>query len=61
MSSHGLQWYGWGGCLNEASLDALAYDWQSGIFRGSMYVDEGGYKTAIDTTVDEALESNGGG
>jgi len=63
MSSHGLQWYGWDDCINEASLDALAYDWESGIFRVSMYVDEGGYKTdpeaykaAIDTIVDEALE-----
>jgi len=63
MSSHGLQWYGWGDCVNETSLDALAYDWQSGIFRVSMYVDEGGYKTdpagykaAIDTMVDEAME-----
>ena len=42
MSSHGLQWYGWGDCITEASLDALAYDWQSGVFRVSMYVDEGG-------------------
>ena len=63
MSSHGLQWYGWGDCITEASLDALAHDWQSGVFRVSMYVDEGGYKTdpagyksAIDTLVDEALE-----
>jgi len=63
MSSHGLQWYGWGDCINDASLDALAYDWQSGIFRVSMYVDESGYKTDpagykadIDTMVDEALE-----
>jgi len=63
MSSHGLQWYGWGNCVTEASLDALAYDWQSGIFRIAMYVDEGayktdpeGYKTMIDTLVDEALE-----
>ena len=36
MSSHGLQWFGWGDCINEASLDALAYDWQSGIFRVAM-------------------------
>jgi|GEM_PF-949707 len=63
MSSHGLQWFGWGDCINDASLDALAYDWQSGIFRVAMYVDEGGYKTdparykaSIDTIVDEALE-----
>ncbi|MCP4577621.1 MAG: glycoside hydrolase family 5 protein [Deltaproteobacteria bacterium] len=44
MSSHGLQWFGWGDCINEASLDALAQDWQSGIFRVAMYVDEGGTK-----------------
>ena len=63
MSSHGLQWYGWGDCVTDASLDALAYEWQSGIFRVSMYVDEGGYKTdpagyraAIDTIVDEAFD-----
>jgi hypothetical protein len=63
MSSHGLQWFGWGDGINEASLDALAHDWQSGIFRVAMYVDEGGYKTDpsgykadIDTMVDEALE-----
>jgi len=63
MSSHGLQWYGLGDCVTGASLDALADDWQSGIFRVSMYVDEGGYKTdpagyraAIDTIVDDTLE-----
>ena len=63
MSSHGLQWYGLGDCVTGASLDALADDWQSGVFRVSMYVDEGGYKTdpegykaAIDTIVDETLE-----
>jgi len=63
MSSHGIQWYGWGDCVNEASLDALAYDWQSGVFRAALYVDEGGYKTdpagyksAIDAMVDEALK-----
>ena len=63
MSSHGLQWYGWGDCVTDASLDALAYEWKSGVFRVSMYVDEGGYKTdpagykaAIDTIVDDALE-----
>src|SRR5687768_13342107 len=26
MSTHGLQWYGWGDCLTAASLDALAND-----------------------------------
>jgi len=63
MSSHGLQWFGWNDCINEASLDALAYDWESGVFRAAMYVDEGGYKTdptgyktMIDTIVDEAFE-----
>ena len=45
MSSHGLQWYGWCDCVNEASLVALAYDLQSGIFMVFMYVDEGCYKT----------------
>jgi endoglucanase len=43
MSTHGLQWYY--NCLNTASLDALASDWQADIIRISMYVQEGGYET----------------
>jgi len=43
MSSHGLQWYYQ--CLNTASLDALAGDWQADVIRISMYIQEGGYET----------------
>jgi endoglucanase len=45
MSTHGLQWYGWGDCVTPASLDALATDWQADILRLSLYVQEGGYAT----------------
>ncbi|TRX56127.1 cellulase family glycosylhydrolase [Fulvivirga sp. M361] len=45
MSTHGIQWYGWDDCLTEASLDALAYDWEADILRISLYVQEGGYET----------------
>jgi endoglucanase len=45
MSTHGIQWYGWGSCLTEASLDALAYDWGADVLRISMYVQEDGYET----------------
>ena len=43
MSTHGLQWFG--KCYNDASLNALAQDWQADLFRISMYVQEGGYET----------------
>ena len=43
MSSHGLQWYD--DCLTDASLDALAQDWNADVLRVSMYVQEGGYET----------------
>jgi endoglucanase len=45
MSTHGLQWYGWGSCLTDASLDALVSDWGADIVRVSMYVQEDGYET----------------
>ena len=45
MSTHGIQWYGWGNCITEASLDALANDWGSDVLRISLYVQEGGYET----------------
>ncbi|MCX2781954.1 cellulase family glycosylhydrolase [Microbulbifer thermotolerans] len=45
MSTHGLQWYGWGDCVTDASLDALADDWRADILRVSLYVQEGGYET----------------
>ncbi|MBX9852226.1 MAG: cellulase family glycosylhydrolase [Cytophagaceae bacterium] len=44
MSSHGIQWYGWGKCLTAASLDAVANDWGADIFRIAMYIQEGGYE-----------------
>jgi endoglucanase len=43
MSTHGLQWFA--NCYNNASLDALATDWQADLFRIAMYVQEGGYET----------------
>lgn len=45
MSTHGIQWYGWGSCLTAASLDVLAYDWKADILRISLYVQEGGYQS----------------
>jgi len=44
MSTHGLQWYGWGKCLTLGSLDALATEWGADVVRVSMYVQEGGYE-----------------
>ena len=45
MSTHGLQWYGWGSCINDSALDALASDWGSDLLRVSLYVQEDGYAT----------------
>lgn len=50
MSTHGIQWYGWGSpsettCINDASLDALANDWKADVLRVSLYVQEDGYET----------------
>ncbi|MHA3772115.1 glycoside hydrolase family 5 protein [Verrucomicrobiota bacterium sgz303538] len=45
MSTHGIQWYGWGKFLNDGALDALAKDWSADIMRVSLYVQEGGYAT----------------
>ena len=63
MSTHGLQWYGWGDCVTEASLDALAGDWKADILRISLYVQEGGYETnpagfraQVDRIVEEVTE-----
>jgi endoglucanase len=63
MSTHGIQWYGWGSCLTEASLNALANDWGADILRISMYIQEGGYETdpagftnQVKTLVNEATE-----
>ncbi|MEV5322195.1 cellulase family glycosylhydrolase [Streptomyces sp. NPDC052687] len=43
MSTHGIQWFS--KCYNNASLDALAKDWKSDLFRIAMYVQEQGYET----------------
>ncbi|GAA1114849.1 glycoside hydrolase family 5 protein [Nocardiopsis metallicus] len=43
MSSHGLQWFDH--CLTDASLDALADDWNADVLRVSLYIQEGGYET----------------
>ncbi len=58
LSSFGPQWNE--NCYNSASLDAIANDWKSDIFRLAMYVHEGGYltdttrwKNWIDNMVDE--------
>ena len=45
MSSHGLQWFGWGECLTPNSLDVLATDWRADCCRLAIYVQEGGYET----------------
>lgn len=63
MSTHGLQWYGWGDCLTEDSLTTLANDWQSDLCRIAMYVQEGGYEAdpegftaEVNRTVDAVTE-----
>jgi endoglucanase len=63
MSTHGIQWYGWGSCLTEASLDALANDWGADVLRISLYVQEGGYESdpagftaQVNRLIEEATE-----
>lgn len=63
MSTHGLQWYGWGDCITAPSLDALAGDWGADIVRVSLYVQEGGYETdpagftaQVDLILDELVD-----
>ncbi|MBE1874327.1 glycoside hydrolase family 5 protein [Myceligenerans sp. TRM 65318] len=43
MSTHGTQWFSQ--CVNDASLDTLAGDWNADVVRISTYVQEGGYET----------------
>ncbi|PSL51861.1 endoglucanase [Saccharothrix carnea] len=43
MSTHGIQWFD--KCYNTNSLNALANDWKSDLFRIAMYVQEQGYET----------------
>ncbi|MEU7529471.1 cellulase family glycosylhydrolase [Saccharothrix sp. NPDC042600] len=59
MSTHGIQWFD--KCYNNASLDALANEWKSDLFRIAMYVQEQGYETnpswftnRVNTLVDMA-------
>ncbi|MEV0902341.1 cellulase family glycosylhydrolase [Actinoplanes sp. NPDC049802] len=59
MSTHGIQWFP--ACYTDAALDALATDWNSDLFRVSMYVQEQGYETdpagfttRVNNLVDEA-------
>jgi aryl-phospho-beta-D-glucosidase BglC (GH1 family) len=63
MSTHGLQWYGWGLCLNEQSLNTLAYSWGADILRISLYVQEDGYETnpakftaMVDTLIEQVTK-----
>ena len=63
MSTHGIQWYGWGSCLTEASLDTLAYGWGADVLRISLYVQEDGYETdpagftaQVNRLIEEATE-----
>ncbi len=59
MSSHGIQWFGWGTCLTAGSLDAIANDFKSSVFRISMYIQEGGYEsnpTAFTNQVNLLIE-----
>jgi len=43
MSTHGTQWYAQ--CVDDASLDTLADDWNADVMRISTYVQEDGYET----------------
>ena len=45
MSTHGIQWYGWGDFLTGDALDALAFDWEADLCRIAMYIQEDGYET----------------
>jgi endoglucanase len=63
LSTHGLQWFGWGEFLNDERLDWVVRDWKIDLLRISMYPDEDGYLTdkprfaaMVDRVVDEAGE-----
>jgi aryl-phospho-beta-D-glucosidase BglC (GH1 family) len=63
MSTHGIQWHGWGECLTESSLNTLATEWGADILRISMYIQEDGYEenptaftNQVKTLVNEATE-----
>lgn len=48
MSSHGLQWFGWGKCITPGSLSALTTAFRADVVRIALYVQEGGYETDPD-------------
>jgi len=63
ISTHGLQWYGWGDCITDESLDAIKNDWGADIVRVSMYIQEDGYETnpqfytdMVDTIVENLYQ-----
>ena len=59
MSTHGLQWHGWGDSITTNSLDVLATDWESELCRIAMYVQEEGYETdptGFTTEVNRIIE-----
>jgi endoglucanase len=60
MSTHGLQWYPWGDCLKDASLESLVKDWGADILRVSMYMQSGGWDTdkpRFTAMVDQIIEA----
>lgn len=60
ISTHGLQWYPWGDCLNDGSLNSLIKDWGADILRVSMYMQESGWttnKTKYTAMVDQVIEA----
>lgn len=58
MSTHGLQWYGLGTCITEASLNVLSKNFKASVIRLSLYVQEDGYEsnpTAFTQQVSELI------
>jgi len=68
VSTHGIQWMGgWGttgeACLNDGSMDALAYEWNADILRIAVYPDNGGlaynvdyFTNMVDTMIEAATD-----
>jgi endoglucanase len=61
VSTHGIQWYGWGKCLNVNSMNALANTWGADVIRAVLYPQQGGYSTnptlyinMLDTIVNQS-------
>jgi endoglucanase len=62
MSTHGLQWYGWGTCIDPTALDSMV-KWGINVIRIAMYVQEDGYESdpngftqQVNTIIDEATK-----